>query len=359
MKIRSKRTDLSYEAVVYAKPNPATGAEDLILRHTFLQSVYDSLMIHGKVRFHPVRKAFENGSPVVESYSFYDIDNGIYSVGELTWDEYNASGKDSVLRKNPNAYALNRCFDKWFIRYMEFEVSADYAGKIYSDAEIPIGSAVPVSGRNLTRDVEQAEKMQESKAQEEKQEKQLKENTPADSAENVQGMVYPAAQSPAENANATNTLLNPLIHLGGGERIPAFAGNIPAAPAFSIPMPAPFTVPQGTSSVVIGPGNLPGALKPAAVSKPEPSQNSTQELAGSSPQIEVIKCEYDFANAAALVITNQGTLLYSSVTSPPWKGVTLDPKKVPDLSKLYESASKMIGMPLDQFSGIPSFAGML
>ena len=359
MKIRSKRTDLNYEAVVYAKPNQATGAEDLILRHTFLQSVYDSLMTHGKVRFRPERKAFETGSPVVEAYSFYDTDNGIYSVGELTWDEYNASSKDSVLRKNPNAYALNRCFDKWFIRYMEFEVSADYAGKIYSDAEIPIGSAVPISGRNLTRDVEQAEKMQETTTPEEKQEKRMQENTPAASVKNAQGVVLPAGQASVESTAGTSTLMNPLIHLGGGEGIPAFTGNIPAAPTFHIPMPAPFAVPKGSPGVVIGPGNLPGVLKPAAVSKPEPVQSSTQEPVQGSPQPEVIKCEYDFANAAALVITNQGTLLYSSVTSPSWKGVTLDPQKVPDLSKLYESASKMIGMPLDQFSGIPSFAGML
>ena len=311
-----------------------------------MQSVYDSLMTHGKVRFRPERKAFETGSPVVEAYSFYDTDNGIYSVGELTWDEYNASGKDSVLRKNPNAYALNRCFDKWFIRYMEFEVSADYAGKIYSDAEIPIGSAVPISGRNLTRDMEQAEKMQEKKEPEEKQEKRMQENTPAASVKSAHGLVLPAGQAGVESTAGTNTLMNPLIHLGGGEGVPA-------------PMPAPFAVPQGMPGVVIGPGNLPGALKPAAVSEPEPVQISAQEPAQGSPQLEVIKCEYDFANAAALVITNQGTLLYSSVTSPSWKGVTLDPQKVPDLSKLYESASKMIGMPLDQFSGIPSFAGML
>jgi hypothetical protein len=36
--------------------------------------------------------------------------------------------------------------------------------------------------------------------------------------------------------------------------------------------------------------------------------------------------------------------------------VTLDADKIPDLKALYESASKLAGIPLDEFSGVPSFA---
>ena len=356
MKIRSKRTDLSYEAQVYAKPNMATGAEDIILRHAFLQGVYDSLLLHGKVRFHPERKPFETGSPVLEAYSFYDSDNGIYSVGELTWDEYNASSKDSVLRKNPNAYALNRCFDKWFIRYMEFEISADYAGKIYSDVEIPIGSAVPLSGRNLTRDVAQAGEKAEPLIREDKPEA---ENAPEPLEKGMEKGIQNAGKMP-DAPTGGGTLLNPLVRLGQGTGAPVPCGSIPAAPAFGIPMPAPFIIPQTPPKQVIGPGNIPGALRPGTakgqgtVQPTEPVQK-TDSGNESAQQPEVLKCEYDYANAATLVITNQGTLLYSPVTRPCWKGVTLDPEKVTDIKSLYESASRMVGMPLDQFSGVPSF----
>ena len=356
MKIRSKRTDLSYEAVVYAKPNTSTGAEDIILRHAFLQGVYDSLLLHGKVRFRPERKSFETGSPVLEAYSFYDADNGIFSVGELTWDEYNASAKDSVLRRNPNAYALNRCFDKWFIRYMKFEISADYAGKIYSDAEIPIESAVPLSGRNLTRDVAQANEKPLIR-----EDTRASQSTPVPSEKRTAEGMQAAGQFPKTQPVSGNTLINPLVRLGQGVGSPAFAGNVPQAPVFGIPMPAPFIMPKTPTGTVIGPGNIPGSLRPGgaaytgAAQIPGPPQK-TEAAKEDVQQPEVLKCEYDYANAATLVITSQGTLLYSPLTQPRWRGVTLDADKIPDLKALYESASKLAGIPLDEFSGVPSFA---
>lgn len=370
MKIKSLRTNQEYEAEVYKKQTP--GGCDVIIRHTFLQSLYDGLE---EKLFKPVRRAFETGSPVAVSYEFSDEKDGIFSVGEVTWYEHNEamSTRNTVLLKNPEQYAVNRCFDKWFIRYMRFIVEG--YGKVYSDQEISLKGAILLTSRNLQDAVQQTRPVaftqqqpphgpqpshgtQPSHQQSQQPAVMQQTHSPQQMNRQIPYVQQPAAAVPVASSAPMPVSAQPPIPTQTNMPVPegvtpeplirgGSMGNEPAEEGFV----------QKTSGSPVSPlidmepddddEYLPFPESPQPITPPKAA-------ADSKCQPHVIRVNFDFGSGNTAVSTEYGTLMYSPVYHSWISGSGISPAEVRDLGKLYSDASSMVGTPLDQFGGVPS-----
>lgn len=152
--VRSKRLDMEFQAGVFQK-NEAT-----IVTHTALHNIFWNLPEDKRPRIE--QKLLDlRGLPgippmfgVSVTINASDLSSPITMIGEMLCNEWQNSGQ--ITQNSPLQICLNRAFDKAFIAYLRLEIPGTEIQRFYSDAEITLDGAVPLSSRTVTPQTTQA-----------------------------------------------------------------------------------------------------------------------------------------------------------------------------------------------------------
>lgn len=149
MKIHSARLGMDFEADVYEQ------GECVVLTHTSLHNIYWRDIPEEdrpEVTFRPLDLSSFSGMPamyvMVLEMKAKSLSSPITAIGEMTYLEL--QGTNQVTAFNPIQICLNRAFDKALICYLQIEIPGTEIKRFYSDAEIRLDGAVPLSSRTVT-----------------------------------------------------------------------------------------------------------------------------------------------------------------------------------------------------------------
>lgn len=149
VKIKSRRTQKSYDAEFYEKDG------QLVITHTSLENIYWA-MPDGERPQMDIEAMDLRGMPGIPSMFalkcvLTDMKTGCRyeQIGETLCSNWDLANQ--VARSFPLTTCRNMAFDRAFIRYMQFDLSAFDIHALYSSAEIPLenGDAVPVTAKGI------------------------------------------------------------------------------------------------------------------------------------------------------------------------------------------------------------------
>lgn len=150
VKIKSKRTERSYDAEFYEKDG------QLVITHTSLENIYWSMPDDERPQM-DIEVMDLRGLPGIPSMFalkclLKDVKTGCRyeQIGETLCSNWDLANQ--VARSFPLTICRNMAFDRAFIRYMQFDLSAFDIHALYSSAEIPLedGGAVPVTAKGIS-----------------------------------------------------------------------------------------------------------------------------------------------------------------------------------------------------------------
>lgn len=364
LKLKSRRFNKEYPAELYEKDGC------LIIRHSSLDQIFWSIPDGERPVFsiEPFDMSRMPFAPAMFAVKCILSTKNVHieQVGEFLCDTWNSS--NPVMKDNPLATCQNRAFDKAFIRFMAFDISAYEVAALYSSAEIPVDGMVPLTDKNVSANMQ-------------------KDAAPAMQAPPMTGDAMNASQA------ATGNGMPPVFNQTGAAPVPQMQGavvhqeyqpysitGIPDemdADPFGTPdMMAGFPMGMPIDPAMQGPEAMPpmpdfgdiqyGAQQmpdiPAAPplpwmnAAPQGKQHGTPGAppsadagipAAPAPQPNVRRVSYEPVFQKAKVETDCGTFFFANGT---WESPSVDVRLF-DLNSLYARASEKIGCDLSRFHG--------
>lgn len=328
IKLKSNRTGESYNAVVYQK-NDA-----LIVRHASLQNIYQSLPDEERPAITPQIPDLRNLPEIPPMYVVSVVleHNGvrIEQFGEMLCSDWQTS--NAISRSNPLAICYNRAFDKCFLRYMRFDVSAFEVISIYSDTEINVeADAIPLTGKTIasSKEKENSSPVVQAPVQ----------ANQTDLAEPVKKEPLPGIlpETPDSGQLSFPDTIYP-------ETVPEFFGEFPNTVQEEI-------LPDEISDIFTTPDSFPEETERPAFPWDTPGIQEQSTDAGQGYRgLVVTNVYFDKRQIKSVVETNRGTFLYSPGNNL-WESPSVDIHMV-DLNELYSLASNYIRCDLCRFGFI-------
>lgn len=298
--LRSKRTKEEYSVELFQKN------ETVIVRHASLENIFWSLPDKDRpiIEFEPWN--MENVPGVYAVLLKMSCGNfHIQQIGEFTFDEWKVS--NPIAHSFPLTTCANRAFDRAFIRYMQFDISAYDVSVLYSTAEIPLDSAcVKLTERGISTA-----------------------NTANVSLPGTLPGTVPESFGFAKNSQHVQTD-NTMRPMQGQGRYPAsktLAGN----PSFQHSQP-------GNNMQSMQAGYTRGGQSVNVVERPVPKRKPS-----------VYRVSHNVNTGKTLVETDMGCLFFDPFQKK-WESNTVDVNSI-DISHIYRVASDYVKMPLERFNG--------
>ena len=355
--LHSARLNRDFPVSVYRNE---TG--DFIIMHRSLREVFDSIDSSLKpVEKEPVQIPIP---PNDRSTLWVFRQDLVFNNGEVVWGIGSISNNEIATRPNllremfrPDI-ALNRAFDNAVLRWMRFELKVNdrIVRWFYGSESMDMRGAMPVTERNLTEVMASSKPAPfDPRGNGAAANRQAQ---PANPGQAPYGMQNTGGMPPQANPNAAQMM--------PGYRSPAPApvpGNMGGMqPGYRQQSPAPAPAGPGNDRPVYG-GNAagqnpqaaaggvnrtpPAAQAPTPPSGPEGAGETKAEA--KNPMVRRVYFDHD--RSQTRVETDMGSMLYSPDTHQ-WTGETLKPSEVPDLRRLADDASRLLGSDIAVFRGM-------